>query len=96
MGSPKHPMTCLYDLFRGTIVYVDSLYVDCYGTFQLLLVHDKLLPSDIVMDFPSITFASSLMKAFGLSFMDSLVLLNVERQKRPFLAALCRLTTNIK
>lgn len=55
-----------------------TLYVDCYGTFQLLLVHDKLLPLDIVMDFPSLRFASSLIKAFGSSFMDSLVLLNVQ------------------
>ncbi len=55
-----------------------TLYVDCYGTFQLLLVHDKLLSLDVVMDFPSLRFARSLIKVFGLSFMHSLVLLNVQ------------------
>lgn len=40
------------------------------------------------MDFPSLRFASSLIKALGLSFMDSLVLLNVQQQKRQSLAAL--------
>lgn len=63
---------------------MSTLYADCYDTFQLLLVQ---WPSDIVMDFPSIRFASSLIKAFGSSFMDSLFLLNVQRQKRQFLAA---------
>ena len=48
------------------------------------------------MDFPSLRFASSLIKAFGSSFMDRLVLLNVQQQKRQFLAELFRLTTNIK
>lgn len=57
---------------------------------------DKLLPLDIVMDFTSNRFASSSMKGFGLPFMDSLVLLNVQQQKRQSLAALCRLTATIK
>lgn len=57
---------------------------------------DKLLTLDIVIDFPSLRFVSTLIKAFGLSFMDSLVLLNVQQQKRQSLAALCRLTTNKK
>lgn len=48
------------------------------------------------MDFPSRRFASSLIKAFGLSFMDSLVVLNVQQQKRQSLAEPRRLTTNIK
>lgn len=48
------------------------------------------------MDFPSCRFAGSLIKAFGLSFMDSLVALNVQQQKRQSLAELRRLTTNIK
>lgn len=59
-------------------------------------MHNNLLLLDAVMDFPSLRFASSLIKAFGSSFMDSLVLFNVQQQKRQFLAALCRLSTNIK
>lgn len=91
MGSLKCSITCSYDRFQGKkVCYVDTICVDCYSTFQLLLVHNNLLPSDIEMD------SSSLIKAFGSSFMDSLVLLNVQRQKRQFLAALCSLTTNIK
>lgn len=45
---------------------------------------------------PSHRSVRTLMKVFGLSFMDSLVLLNVQQQKRQSLAAPCRLTHQYK
>ena len=73
-----------------------TLYVDCYSSFQLLLTYYKIANLGNYDGFPSLRFVSALIKALGLSFMDSLVLLNVQQQKRQSLAAPCCLTTNKK
>lgn len=55
-----------------------------------------MTPSDNEVNFPSIRLASSLIKAFGSSFTGSLFLLNVQQQKRPFLAPPCRINHQYK
>lgn len=64
-----------------------TLYIDCYCVFHLSLINIHCYRfCETLMAFPSLRFASCFIKALRLSFMDSLVLLNVQQQKRQFLA----------
>lgn len=62
--------------------FLHDKLVCCADIVFLLFVQDKLPPLDTVMDFSPLRFPSRLIRAFGLSFMGSLVLLNVQQQQQ--------------
>lgn len=69
------PAAYLHDFLHDKLVC-------CADIVFLLFVQDKLPPLDTVMDFSPLRFPSRLIRAFGLSFMGSLVLLSVQQQHR--------------